>query len=44
MSFNSKNSISIDKGLPSEVVLVCFISGFYRNLSRFLFLSGHSGP
>ena len=37
---NSKNSISIDEGLPSEVALVCFLGEFYRILSRFLFCQG----
>ena len=34
------NSISIDEGMPSEVVLVCLFGEFYRNLSRFLLCQG----
>lgn len=40
---NSKNSISIDEGLPSEVALVCFLGEFYR-FESFFVLSGHGCP
>ena len=36
--------MSIDEGMPSEVALVYFLVEFYRNLSSFLFLSGHIVP
>lgn len=40
LSFNSKNSISIDEGMPSEVAIVCLFPEFYRNFSRFLSCQG----
>ena len=37
---NSKNSISIDEGMPAEVAIVCLFPEFYRNLGRFLSCQG----
>ena len=38
---NSKNSISLDEGLPSEVALVCFLGGVLSYFESFFVLSGH---
>ena len=38
LSFNSKNSISIDEGMPSDVALVCFFQSFIVILVDFCFV------